>query len=245
MATVQTNDHLLLIAGKSATGKSASLMGLANQAGVMYLNCENGKKLPFKNYFKSLTVTDPVMIYKAFEEAEKMPDVHTIVVDTLTYMMDLYESTKVIGAANGQQAWGNYAQFFKVLMSQVVAKSTKNVIFLGHTADIQNESEMVMETMVKVKGSLMNIGIESFFTNVISTKKIPLTKLTDNLAKSKLFTITPDDEANGFKYVFQTRLTKETVNERIRSPMGMWSINETYIDNNTQNVIQRLHEYYS
>ena len=41
------------------------------------------------------------------------------------------------------------------------------------------------------------------------------------------------------------QLTKETVNERIRSPMGMWPRNETYIDNNLQNVINRLHKYYS
>jgi len=242
-----TNDHLILISGKSATGKSASLRDIVDQPGVIYLNCENGKKLPFKNAFKSLTITDPAQIYQAFSEAEKehMAGVHTIVIDTLTYMMDMYESTKVIGAANGQQAWGNYAQFFKVLMSQVVAKSTKNVIFLGHTADIQNEAEMVMETMVKVKGSLMNNGIESFFTNVISTKKIPLPKLTEQLASSPMLTITDEDEINGFKYVFQTRLTKETVNERIRAPMGMWEVNETYIDNNTQFVIDRLHEYYS
>lgn len=242
---MSNNDHLILISGKSATGKSASLKDIPNPEGVIYLNCENGKKLPFKNNFKTLTVTDPVVIYQAFEQAENMPDVHTIVIDTLTYMMDMYESTKVIGAANGQQAWGQYAQFFKVLMSQVVAKSTKNVIFLGHTADIQNEAEMVMESMVKVKGSLMNNGIESFFTNVISTKKVPLTKLTPALATSPLFTVTEEDEINGFKYVFQTRLTKETVNERIRSPMGMWAVNETYIDNNTQNVIDRLHKYYA
>jgi hypothetical protein len=242
---MQNNDHLILVSGKSATGKSASLMTIKDSAGVIYLNCENGKKLPFKNDFKELVVTDPNQVYQAFAEAENMPGIHTIVIDTLTYMMDMYESTKVIGAANGQQAWGQYAQFFKVLMSQVVAKSTKNVIFLGHTADIQNEAEMVMESMVKVKGSLMNNGIESFFTNVVSTKKVPITKLTDTLAKSALLNITAEDELNGFKYVFQTRLTKETVNERIRAPMGMWAVNETYIDNNTQFIIQRLHEYYS
>ena len=142
------------------------------------------------------------------------------------------------------QAWGQYAQYMKILMSQVVAKSTKNVVFLAHTSDVLNEAEMVNETMVKVKGSLMNQGIESFFTCVISTKKMTLTKLEDKVAKSPLFKATPDDKDNGFKYVFQTRLTKETVNERIRSPMGMWPRNETYIDNNLQNVINRLHEYY-
>ena len=213
--------------------------------GVMYLNCENGKKLPFKAKFKNLAITETNMVYQAFAEAEKMPEVHTIVVDSLTYLMDLYESTKVLTSADTMRAWGQYAQYMKVMMSQIVSKSTKNVIFLAHTSDVLNESEMVNETLVKVKGSLMNQGIESYFTTVISTKKIPLAKLSDKVAKSSLYTITPEDEANGFKYVFQTRLTKETVNERIRSPMGMWPINETYIDNNLQNVINRLHEYYS
>lgn len=36
------NDQLILLCGKSATGKSASLMGLKNQEKVMYLNCESG-----------------------------------------------------------------------------------------------------------------------------------------------------------------------------------------------------------
>jgi hypothetical protein len=174
-----------------------------------------------------------------------MPDVHTIIVDTLTFMMDLYEGTKVIGSANTMAAWGNYAQYWKILLSQKVAKSTKNVIFLAHTSDIHNEAEMVTETMVKVKGSIMNQGIESYFTNVISTKKVPIAKLTDVFANSDLLTITEEDKMLGFKYVFQTRLTKDTVNERIRSPMGMWDISETYIDNNTQNVIKRLHKYYA
>jgi len=39
--STQMNDHLVLISGKSAGGKSASLMNLRNPEGVMYLNCEN------------------------------------------------------------------------------------------------------------------------------------------------------------------------------------------------------------
>lgn len=241
---MSNNDHLILISGKSSTGKSASLLNIQNPEGVIYLNCENGKKLPFKSKYKELNVTDPMMVYQAFVEAENMPDVHTIIVDTLTYLMDLYESTKVLASTNTQQAWGQYAQFMKQLMSQYVAKSTKNVIFLAHTADIVNEKEMITESMVKVKGSLMNTGIESFFTNVISTKKIPISRITPEQLANPLLTISPEDEANGFVYVFQTRLTKETVNERIRSPMGMWKPNETYINNDVQAVIDRLHEYY-
>ena len=238
------NNHLVLVSGKSSSGKSASLMNMDKPEGVMYLNCENGKKLPFKSKFKEYTVVDPNQVYEAFDKAEKMKDIHTIVIDSLTYLMDMYESTKVLSSTNTMQAWGQYAQYMKVLMSQIVAKSTKNVVFLAHTTDVLNEAEMVNETLVKVKGSLMNQGIESFFTCVISTKKVAMSKLEDKIAKSPLFKATPDDTDNGFKYVFQTRLTKETVNERIRSPMGMWPRNETYIDNNLQNVINRLHEYY-
>lgn len=236
------NDHLVLLAGKSATGKSAGLAGLQKPEGVIYLNCENGKKLPFKSRFKEFTITDPNQIYQAFVEAEKLPDVHTIVIDSLTYLMDMYESTKVLNSANTMKAWGDYAQFLKVLMSQYVANSTKNVIFTAHTSDVLNEAEMINETMVKVKGSLMNQGVESFFSTVISCKKMPLTKL--EIADSDLFTVNEDEEMLGFKYVYQTRLTKETVNERMRSPVGMWKKEETFIDNDMQLVLNRLHEYY-
>ena len=47
-----------------------------------------------------------------------------------------------------------------------------------------------------------------------------------------------------YKYVYQTKLTKDTVNERIRSPMRMWDTQETFIDNNLQHILDRLHEYY-
>lgn len=40
--TQQYNDQLVLLCGKSATGKSTSLMGLKSPEGVMYLNCESG-----------------------------------------------------------------------------------------------------------------------------------------------------------------------------------------------------------
>ena len=238
----KVNDNLLLIGGASATGKSASLAGLKNPEGVMYLNCESGKKLPFKAKFKQFTITDPLQIYEAFEAAENMPEVHTIVVDTLTYLMDMYESLYVYNSANSQKAWGDFAQYFKSLMQNYVAKSTKNVIFLAHTSSSLNEAEMVMETKVPVKGAIKNNGIESYFSQVIATKKVQIKALKDY--KSDLLTITPEEEALGFKYVFQTKLTKETVGERMRGPLGMFSTQETYTDNNIQLMLDRLHEYY-
>lgn len=208
----------------------------------MYLNCEAGKKLPFKAKFKQYTITDPLQINEAFDAAEKMEGIHTIVVDSLTYLLDMYESVYVLNSANTMKAWGDFAQYFKTLMQQHVAKSTKNVIFIAHTSDTMNESEMIMETKVPVKGSLKNNGIESYFTIVLASKKVTLKTLKDY--KSDLLTITPEEEALGYKYVFQTKLTKETVNERLRGPLGLWDTKETYIDNNVQLVMNRLHEYY-
>jgi len=237
------NDNLVLISGKTATGKSASLMNLKNPEGVIYLNCENNKKLPFKTKFMQATITDPLEVYEYFDHAETLPEVHTIVVDSMTFMMDLFESVYVIGSANTMQQWGAYAQFMKNLMAQYVAKSTKNVIFIGHTMDVLNEAEKAMETLVKVKGSIMNNGVEAFFSTVISTKKVPLKTLKGY--ESDLLTITEEEDLLGYKYVFQTKLTKDTVNERMRAPMGMWKIGETFIDNDCQTVIERLHGYYN
>jgi hypothetical protein len=240
--TQQVNDNLVLLVGKSAAGKSASLMGVEKPEGVMYLNCEAGKKLPFRSKFKEYTITDPLQILEAFEAAESKPEIHTIVIDTVTYLLDMYESLYVINSANTMKAWGDFSQYFKTLMQHHVARSTKNVIFLAHTLETINESEMIAEVKVPVKGSLKNNGIESYFSLVIASKKVPLKALKEY--GSSLLTITPEEEALGFKYVYQTKLTRDTVNERLRGPMGLFSTKETYIDNNIQLVLNRLHEYY-
>ena len=139
--------------------------------------------------------------------------------------------------------WGSYAQFCKNLMQQYVARSTKNVIFTAHTKSDLNEAEMVMETYVPIKGALKGVGLESFFSVIIATKKVPLKTLKDYA--SPLLTITPEEEALGYKHVFQCRITKDSVNERLRGPLSMFDTAETFIDNNAQLVLDRLHKYYA
>lgn len=208
------------------------------------------KKLPFPAKFMKgkdgkagLVITDPLQIMEAFEAAESMPHIHTIVIDTLTYLLDMYESLYVLNSTNTMKAWGDFAQYFKNLMQQYVAKSSKNVVFLAHTSETMNDSEMVLETKVPVKGSLKNNGIESFFSVVIGAKRVSLKTIKDY--KNDLLVITPQEEALGFKYVYQTQVTKETVHERLRGPMGLFSHQETFIDNNLQLVLDRLHQYYA
>ena len=237
------NTQLVLICGKTSTGKSASLMGLRNPERVAYMNCENNKRLPFPAKFMQANVVDPLQVQQTMEALTGNDKYDVIVIDTLTYLMDMYETQYVVNSANSMKMWGEYAQFFKRIMQEGVAKSDKQIIFTAHTSDIYNESEMVSETMVKVKGSLMNQGIESYFSTVIATKKVPIKTLEKY--KNDLLTITPEEERLEFKYCYQTQLTKETVNERIRGPLGMWLPNETFIDNNAQLVLDRLKQYYA
>lgn len=239
----QINDQLVLIAGESGTGKSASLMNLPNQEKVMYLNCEAGKRLPFKNKFKNFTVTDPYQVHEAFDHAYNNPDYSIIVIDTITFLMDMFETQYVLAAADTQKAWGSYAQFFKVLMQEKVAASDKAVIFLGHTRSELDQKAMEMKTAVPVKGSLKNNGIEAYFSTVVSTKKVDLKDLEPY--KSDLLQITEQDELLGYKHVFQTQLTKSTIGERIRSPMGLFTRAQTFMDNDAGLLLKHLNEYYA
>lgn len=240
------NDQLVLISGESGSGKSASLMNLRNQDRVLYLNCESGKRLPFRNKFQSYTITDPYQIHEAFaatEPGNKMHDqIDTIVIDTLTFLMDMFESQYVLGAADTMKGWSNYQQFFKKLMQTYVARSDKSVIILGHARSELNEAKMEREVAVPIKGALKNNGVEAYFSTVVSTKKVIIKDLKGY--ENELLNITEQDEMLGFKHVFQTQLTKSTTGERIRSPMGMFNVNQTYMDNDAQLLLDHLTAYY-
>lgn len=155
----------------------------------------------------------------------------------------MYESMYIYQAVDGQKAWGDFAHYVRKLMLQYVASSPKRVIFTAHTLDILNKTEMVMETKVPVKGALKNNGLESFFSTVIAAKKITIKDLEKY--SSSLLTITDKEKALGFKYVFQTQVTKETINERIRGPWDLFTTEETYMDNNIQLVLDRLETYHT
>ena len=172
--------RLVLVCGKSTTGKSATLRNLRNPEGVLYLNYEAGKDLPFPAKFTQQTITDPLQTVPMFKLAEDQGDAcHTIVGDSATFMMDMFESIYVLphaGTKQGMTAWGDYAQYFKQLMQKTVAESTKNVIITAHTLTTLNEADGFMETAVPIKGSLKNNGIEAYFSCIVSTKKITFLK---------------------------------------------------------------------
>jgi hypothetical protein len=237
----EPNDQLILISGESSTGKSAALRNIRDQKDWLYLNCE-GKRLPFKNQFQSFRITDPYQIYEAFDHGTNNTEVKGIIIDTVTFMMDMLESLHVLNAANTQKAWGEYAQFWKRLMQQKVTFFGKPTIMLGHTKDELDEAAGVMRRSVPVKGSLRSNGLEAYFSTVVSTKRISIKDLSTY--ESELLNRSEEEIELGYKHVFQTRPTKATIGERIRSPMGMFDKNETFMDNDAQILLDRLTDFY-
>ena len=200
------------------------------------------KRLPFKNSFKSFTITDPYQVHEGLEHAADNDEVEGVIIDSLTFLMDMYESQYVIGSANTMKAWADYGNFFRELMLSLVPKINKPVIITAHVRDELDEKNMEMKTFVPIKGSSRNTGVEAYFSTIVASKKVPLKEL--EAFQNDMLNITEEEEILGFKYVFQTRLTKNTTGERIRSPMGMFEPNETYIDNDVNVLIKKLNNFY-
>ena len=236
---------MALICGFPARGKSTSLKDMDN---VLHINCEgSAKELSFstkgKKAFKSLTLSSPAQLPEAFAWIENQPDYHTMVIDGLNFLMDMFESQNIYQSTDSRAAWGDYAQYLKNIMQTLVAKCTKNVIFIAHIDSVYSESEQQFNYRIPVKGALAKSGIEAFFTTILLAERVKVTKLES--FKSDLLHITDDEQEDGVKYVFQTRVTKDTVGSNIRTPIGLFERNETYIDSDLNKVIQRLNEYYA
>ena len=238
-------NQLVLVCGESATGKSASLQNIRNQENWLYFGTEAGKRLPFRNKFQVANVTDPLDIPASLEWACSDDGAHLegAVIDSSTFMMDMFESQYVIGSANTQTAWGDYAQFFKNIMQKLVPTFARPVIIMAHTKKELNEAAGRWEISVPIKGALRNNGVEAYFSTVVVTKKVPLKELEGY--KNDLLHITEDDLLVGYKHVFQTRITKTTTGERIRSPMGLFTVAQTFIDNDCQQLLDHLNAFYA
>jgi hypothetical protein len=218
------NRNMIMIASKPATGKTASLRNMDKEKTV-YLNID-GKRVPFPKEFKhSVQIDDIQTLLPTLQQIEDSEEVEFVVIDTLNFAMDMFETQLVVTARDTQKAWGEYGQFYKRLIAGIKASKKKWVV-LAHNKDIYNEDEMAIETKVPVAGKIGARGVEADFETILNSVKIK------------------DDSPKGFSYKFQTQLTKDTLNLNIRHPMGMWSDEELYIDNDITLVFDKIEEYY-
>ncbi len=227
--------------GKPNTGKSSSLRNM-DQSKMVYLNTDL-KELPFNGKFAATAeISDAVDILTFIEEIEANPAITGAVLDTITYLMRMYERQYVSTAADGQKAWGSYANFYGEFIHAIKAGS-KDYVVLAHEDSIYNEQTMSFDVKIPIKGSVGKIGVEADFTTIVGSKQIEVSKLKDHA--NDLLKITPNEEEDGIKYVFCTRVTKHHPGEKMRAPMGFWKRDELYIDNDVQQIFDRLKTYYA
>ncbi|MGB1226453.1 MAG: AAA family ATPase [Poseidonibacter sp.] len=234
------NNHIVMSIGKPVTGKTSSLRKLPPER-TAYINFDN-KPLPFPvPFYKDIRMKNIDHLLGGIDTLENDDNVEYIVLDTISFMMEMYENQKVVTAVNTQQAWGEYAQFYITFLHKIKT-SKKKIIVLAHSKDVYNENEMVTEQVVPVKGAIGKRGVEADFTTIIGSKKIKTIDLETK--KNDLLSITDEEEEDGFKYIFQTRVTKDTMNEKMRSQLGLWNREELYIDNDIVKVMDRITDYY-
>jgi hypothetical protein len=234
------NKNVVCVMGEPNSGKSTSLRNM-DLSKVVYLNPDN-KEPPFKGKFMANMFIERATDVPAYiRDIEANPDVLGGVIDTVTKLMEMYERQMVVGAANGQQAWGEYGNFCRQMIHQIKT-GTKDYVVFAHEDKVLNEQRGVMESKIPIKGSVGKIGLEADFSIILASVQVPLKKLEGH--KNDLLTVTPEEEQDGVKYVFVTRITKEFAGGKMRAPMGLWGRDELYIDNDLKKVFTRLKDFY-
>ena len=238
------NKNLVLILGKPNTGKSASLRNLPQKT-MAYLNADL-KEIPFQsNFASSVEIADALEVLDYIDAIEEEAGITGGVLDTITFLMQMYERQYVVpfaGTKTGQSAWGDYGNFYRNMIHKLKAGS-KNYAILAHEASEYNELNSRMDSYVPIKGAVGKVGVEADFTTILSSKQMPIKTLEKY--PNDLLKITDTEREDGVKYVFQTRITKDSTGEKMRSAMGLWSREELYIDNDLQLVFERLNKFYA
>lgn len=252
------NKNIVLVIGEPASGKSSSLRYLKNPEQIAYLNADL-KAIPFNNpngdFGGEVDIEEAIDIFDYIDGIEEEASLTGGVLDTLTYLMDMYERQLVLNSSDTRAAWQNYGNYYKELIHRIKT-GTKNYAILAHVENQQVEltdGTFEIKTKVPIKGSVGRKGIEGDFTTIVSAKRLTIKALDkylksceeEKLEKNELLTITGSERRKGFKYVFQTDVTVDTIGEPIRAPMGLWKEQELYIDNDIELVFQRLNDFFN
>jgi len=155
------NNNIVLITGEANSGKSTSLMFFDDPEKIMYLNTDK-KDLPFPHKFKKdIMLSHPEKIISYIQQIEKQEKVTGVVLDTVTFLMNMYERMCVRTAADGRAAWGDYAAFYGDFIDQIKS-GTKDYAILAHEDKVYNEDTMSFKSKIPVKGAVGKIGVEFF-----------------------------------------------------------------------------------
>ena len=237
--------NILLVVGEPDKGKSHSLMHFRNPKEVGIINCDK-KVLPFNkkkaNFLANVVLEDPEDLLDYIDIFEDKEELKIGVIDTTTDLMKEFRIQNVDDAADSRAGWGAYLKFYCKFMNKL-KHSSKTWVLLAHVDHTFDEKREEDVSSMVIQGGAGKAPISDFSVVVEADCRV-ITKKIKNI-KNDFFTISPKEAQLGIVYHFITTRTKDHPGTLARSPSDMWDFSEVYIDNNIQNVLDVMEEYYS
>jgi hypothetical protein len=263
----------MLILGTSSSGKTVSLHKLKNPEGVAYFNCDAGKSPSFPMKFNKINVKTPKHLLlrmadirdKKFKNSatKQIVDIHTIVIDTFTLLMDMF-ITQNINAdhiEDTRAGWGKYSDYLQDMMSNYIVRMPNvNIIFIAHIVEFTPETVKGKPKpspfwKVPVAAKLKGGAFEGYFTNVVTMIRNPRYTFCDfednthlNLGENPM--VGMDDF-----YAFRVTPDPTVLHDRTRAPIGLFMKTgenlspfdakniERYMDADAQKYLELLQKY--
>lgn len=241
---MESVNHLnFMIMGEPGTGKTTCLRTINNQEDWVYF-CTEGKPISFKgSKFREVRITNCKQLQVALQDDALKQllngrECKGIIIDSLTNLMEIAVDDVVKPHKSGLQGWEAYGDYFRDILLRRLPLLNRPVIVISH---LQARKEGADQRVV-AKGYLTKIGPEAYFNSALIARKMDISELSQ-FEGDKLH-ITDDDRIQGYKYVLQTRPTMDTQNSGVRTPMDMFSVKETFIDSDCQQLINCMNSYY-
>ena len=198
MTETTMNPVLILIQGTAAVGKSVCTTHI-NPKEVAYLSTE-GKcsPLPPNRYGLYAEIDNIDHVEMTIQHLEGREDIKTIVIDSLSSLMHLYEAQKVMALplTSRGEAWQLYPQWVVNFITKVLRGSSKNIICTSHISPLYEDAEKtkLADYKMPLKGQLGRAGtpgIEGYFDIILTAWK---RDVTDVLKSFKERGVTPQKE---------------------------------------------------
>ena len=223
--------NIIMLLGKSGTGKSTSIKGLDSKETVV-INVL-GKRLPFKgsnslynkenkNLFQRESYTDIISLVQNI--SDKATNVKNIILDDFIYVMRNEYFSRA--RETGYNKYTELAQHFQQIISTCEKlREDLNVFMILHSEDIQSD-----KTTTGYKVSTVGNLVDNCYNPL---EVVPMV----------LYSSVKYDDKGNTQYGFYTHRCKEGVIEiPAKTPDEMFD--EDFIPNDLGYVVKKMNEYY-
>ena len=217
------NKKMVLVVGKTGTGKTTGLRNL-DKSRTVYIDFDRKAIKAFRDMdtFREWIKIDFIdHLMPGLGGLEADPECDTIVIDTLSFALDMFVAQKIDTAADSRAAWGDYKRWYKELIHLAKA-SSKSYIFLTHAKSTYDEAAMETSTVAYAQGSISGM-IEADFALVAYSHKY-----------------VNKDGMPAYGYLVGP--TKDTLALSAKSPMGMFE-SPLILDNDVMILLKAADEY--